>query len=211
MCQLRRPVSRQRKGRFIVMSMIRAAFFGSNLIAGTDLHDPAESVLPLCVSQIILGWEEMNLRSLSKGARHRSATTSDGRILDPASGAARVDGVRFERLGPDVVVLMFGDEDHAASTLVRRAAYRPRASTPSPAYPAVARHERRHLTCDRGTRRRTKTLATLCTATFQEQPGSVSPGRSLFERSRRRGGCRPGTFAGDFDYHHILSGNNRSR
>jgi len=168
--------------------MIRAAFFGSNLIAGTDLHDPADR-LSTVVSRI-LGWEEVNFGLANSRIAGR---TEDGRIVDPTSAPGRVAEVVDAR--PDVVVLLFGEEDFASSALVgeRRIGL----GLDSVASIPAVRHERRHLV------RRAPSSAPRRVTAVQEKPGRVA--ESLLTRGAV---ASPGTFAGDFDY--VLSALTRS-
>jgi len=168
--------------------MTRAAFFGSNLIAGTDLHDPADRFSTL-VSRI-LGWEEVNMGVPTSLVTGRS---EDGQALDPTSAPARVGDVIDTR--PDVVVLLFGEEDFASAALVgeRRIGL----GVDSVASLPAIRRERRHLV------RRAPSSALRRVTAVQEKPAQGVGG--LLTRGAV---ARPGTFAGDFDF--VLSKLSRS-
>lgn len=157
--------------------MRRAAFFGSNLVAGTDLHDPADRFSSLVAS--ILGWDEVNLGQSGSRLTGRSL---DGQAVDPASGVGRAHDVM--RAFPDVAVMMFGEEDYAAGTLTGER--RMGLGFDSVATPAV-RHERRHLV-----RRPSPSTA------VQEKPSK--PQGAVIGSLTRGAIAGPGTFAGDLDY-----------
>src|SRR5579862_841853 len=91
--------------------MIRAAFIGSSLITGTDLPDTATRFSTVAAQ--ILGWHEVNL-----GLAHARAggTDNEGRIVSAVSGLTLAPDVL--RAEPDVVIVLFGEEDYEDSILV---------------------------------------------------------------------------------------------